>query len=108
MPALTLRPEPLPRVAALCALPAVAVAVVGGAWLALALGVAFGVDLGSGAAVWIGVAGGCACVSGWMVGGDGNLAAAVVLAVAAVGAVVVAVDTDSTRRRPVAESCART
>ena len=95
MPALTLRPAPLPWVAALRALPAVAVAVVGGAWLALALGVAFGVHLGSGAAVWIGIAGACACVSGWMVGGDGNLAVAVVLAVAAVGAVVVAVDTDS-------------
>jgi hypothetical protein len=94
VPALTLRPAPLPWVAALRALPAV-IAVAGGAWLALAVAIAFGVDLGSGAAVWIGVAGGCACVSGWMIGTGGHVPAAAVLAVAAFGAVAVAVQTDS-------------
>ncbi|MDQ7993187.1 MAG: hypothetical protein REI45_10985, partial [Propionicimonas sp.] len=45
----------------------VVVAVAGGAWLALAVGAAFGVELGRSAAVWIGVAGACACVSGVMI-----------------------------------------
>jgi hypothetical protein len=44
VPALTLRPAPLPWVVALRALPAVVIAVAGGAWLALGVGVAFGVD----------------------------------------------------------------
>ncbi|HEX5618807.1 MAG TPA: hypothetical protein VFX51_10325 [Solirubrobacteraceae bacterium] len=95
MPALTLRPAPLPWVAALRALPAVVIAVAGGAWLALAVGVGFGVDLSSGAAVWIGLAGACACVSGWMVGSAGSIPAAAVLSVAAIGAVVLAVQTHS-------------
>jgi hypothetical protein len=95
VPALTLRPAPLPWVAALRALPAVVIAVAGGAWLALAVGVAFSVDLGSGAAVWIGLAGACACVSGVLIGSAGNVPAAAVLAVAAIAAVVLAVQTDS-------------
>jgi hypothetical protein len=99
VPALTLRTAPLPRVAALRALPAVVVAVAGGAGLALAVAIAFGVDLGSGAAVCVGVAGACGCVSGWMVGTGGHAPAAAVLAVAAMGAVVVAAQTDSNPAR---------
>jgi hypothetical protein len=99
VPALTLRPAPLPWVAALRALPTVVIAVVGGAWLALAVGAAFGVDLGSGAAVWIGLAGACACVSGVLIGSAGNVPAAAVLAVAAIAAVVLAVQTDSNPTR---------
>jgi hypothetical protein len=99
VPALTLRPAPLPWVAALRALPAVVIALAGGAWLALAVAVAFGVDLGSAAAVWIGVAGACACASGWMVGSAGHVPAAAVLAVAAIGAVVAAVQTDTNPAR---------
>jgi hypothetical protein len=102
VPALTLRPAPLPRVAALRALPAVVVAVAGGAWLALAVGAAFGVDLGSSAAVWIGVAGACACVSGVMVGAGGNVPAAAVLAATAIGAVVAAGQADSNAVRETA------
>ena len=102
VPALTLRPAPLPWVAALRALPAVVVAVVGGAWLALAVGVAFGVDLGSGAAVWIGLAGACACTSGVMIGAGGNVVGAAALAIAALAAVGLAVGTepDSNPARP--------
>jgi hypothetical protein len=102
VPALTLRPAPLPWVAALRALPAVVVVVVGGAWLALAVGVAFGVDLGSGAAAWIGLAGACACVSGVMIGAGGNTLGAAALAIAALAAVGLAVgtDTDSNPVRP--------
>jgi ketosteroid isomerase-like protein len=102
VPALTLRPAPLPWVAALRALPAVVIAVAGGAWLALAVGVAFGVDVGSGVAVWIAVAGACACVSGVMIGGGGNVAGAAVVAVAAIGAAVLAVQADSNPLRPAA------
>jgi hypothetical protein len=90
VPALTLRPAPLDRVAALRALPAVVIAVAGGAWLALVVSVAFGADLASGQAVWIAVAGSCACVSGLMVGAGGNVPGAAVLAVAALAAVMLA------------------
>jgi hypothetical protein len=102
VPALTLRPAPLPWVAVLRALPAVAVAVAGGAWLALAVGVAFGVDLGSGAAVWIGLAGACACVSGWMIGGGANVVAGAALAIGALAALGLAAgtETDSNPVRP--------
>jgi hypothetical protein len=79
------------------------IAVAGGAWLALVVGVAFGVDLGSGAAAWIGVAGACACVSGWMVGAAGNAPAAAVMAVAAIGAVALAAQTDSNPTQPTRE-----
>jgi hypothetical protein len=103
VPALTLRPGPLGRDAALRALPAVVIAVAGGAWLALVVGVAFGVDLGSGAAVWIGVAGACACVSGWMVGAAGNAPAAAVMAAAALAAVALAAQTDSNPTQPTRE-----
>ena len=95
VPALTLRPAPLPWVAALRALPAVVIAAVGGAWLALAVGVAFGVDLGSAAAVWVGVAGACACVSGVLIGAGGNVVGAAALAIAALGAVGLAAGTET-------------
>jgi hypothetical protein len=90
VPALTLRPAPLDRVVALRALPAVVSAVAGGAWLALMVALVFGADPGTTTALWIGVAGACACVSGLMVGAGGNAAAAAVLAVASVAAVVLA------------------
>jgi hypothetical protein len=103
VPALTLRPAPLPWVVALRALPAVVIAAVGGAWLALAVGVALGADLGSAAAVWIGVAGACACVSGVMIGAGSNAVGAATLAIAALAAVSVAAETepDSKPVRPV-------
>ena len=102
MPALTLRPAPLPWVAALRALPAVVIAVAGGAWLALVVGVAFGVDLSSGAAVWIGLAGACACVSGLMIGVGANVVGAAALAIAALAAAGLAAGTgtDSNPVRP--------
>src|SRR3954470_2449839 len=81
VPALTLRPAPLDRVAALRALPAVVGAVVGGAWLALAVAVVFGGDLGSGETLWIGLAGGCACAAGMVVASTGNVTWAAALAV---------------------------
>jgi hypothetical protein len=93
VPALTLRPAPLDRVAVLRALPAVVIALAGGAWLALLVAVVAGADLGTAAAVWIAVAGACACVSGLMVGAAGNVPAAALLAVAAAAAVVLAAGT---------------
>ena len=90
MPALTLRPAPLDRVAALRALPAVVIAVAGGAWLALAIAVVFGADLGGREAVWIGLAGACACLSGLMVGAGGNVAGTAMVAGAAIAAALLA------------------
>jgi hypothetical protein len=90
VPALTLRPAPLDRVAALRALPAVVVALAGGAWLALVVAVIFGGDMGSAETLWIGVAGGCACASGAIVASTGNVTWPAGLAIVAVAAVVLA------------------
>ena len=91
VPALTLPSVPVDRVAALRALPAVVVAVAGGAWLALVVVAASGADLTVGVGAWVCVAGACACVSGWVVGTTGNATPAALLGVAAVAAAILAV-----------------
>lgn len=91
MPALTLRLSPLPRVAAVRALSAVVLAMVGGAGLALAVvALASDGEIAAGAGWWVALAGACACASGAIVGNGGHASVAAAFAVAAVAAIVLA------------------
>jgi hypothetical protein len=83
VPALTLRDAPFDRIAG-------ALAVAGGAWLALFVVVAAGPDLTVGALVWVAVAGACACLGGLVAGSHGSVAPAALLLGAAVAAAALA------------------
>jgi hypothetical protein len=100
VPALTLRPAPFDRVAVLRALPSGAMAVAGGAWLAVFVVVLAGADLRAGALAWVAVAGACACLGGLVAGSGGSVVPAGLLLVAAVAAAVLAAGTARADRAP--------
>jgi hypothetical protein len=104
VPALTLRPAPFDRVAVLRALPAVVVAVAGGAWLALFAVLLGGADLTPGVVVWVAVAGACACLGGLVAGSGGGVLPAGLLLVAAAAAAVLAAGTTRADTAPAARA----
>jgi len=85
--ATTLRPALFPP----RALAAAVVALVGGGWLmVLVVAIATGGDLTAGSAWWLALAGGAGCVSGVVLGSSGQAVPAAVVAVVAVGCLVLA------------------
>jgi hypothetical protein len=104
VPALTLRPAPIDRVAVLRALPVVVVAVAGGAWLALFVVVLGGADLTPAVVVWVAVAGACACLGGLVAGSGGGVVPAGLLLVAAAAAAMLAAGTTRADPAPAARA----
>jgi hypothetical protein len=88
VPATTLRHAPVPPHAAVAA---AAVAVVAGGWLTFLIVVAAtGGEVGAGAALWVGLSGGAASMSGVILGSTGRAAPAAAVAAAAVAGMLLA------------------